>query len=182
MTGVWVLLGVLAVATAFGLWFRRTSGKITDRPAVAASTALPMPASGVIPAGDDDPPVDIEADEPSPQAAALAAALDGRLGERATMVQFSSAFCQPCRATRRILEEVTVLVPGVSHVEIDAEDNLDLVRALDIRRTPTVLFLDATGAVRKHASGQPRKADVIAALGDLMPGAAGDGGAPDFAI
>ena len=174
MTGVWVLLGVLAVATVFGLWFRRTSGRITDRPGVD-----PVP-SGVIPAGDDDPPVDIEADEPSPQAAALAAALDGRLGERATMVQFSSAFCQPCRATRRILEEVTVLVPGVSHVEIDAEDNLDLVRALDIRRTPTVLFLDSTGAVRKHASGQPRKADVIAALGDLMPGSAG--GAPDFAI
>jgi thiol-disulfide isomerase/thioredoxin len=181
MTGVWVLLVVLALATIFGLWFRRTSGRITDRPAPVPSAAE-APPSGVIPAGDDDPPVDIEPDEPSPQAAALAAALDGRLGERATMVQFSSAFCQPCRATRRILEEVTVLVPGVAHVEIDAEDNLDLVRALDIRRTPTVLFLDATGAVRKHASGQPRKADVIAALGDLMPASPGDGGAPDFAI
>lgn len=180
MTGVWVLLAVLALATVFGLWFKRTSGRITDRPMVASASAVPP--SGVIPAADDDPPVDIEPDEPSPQAAALAAALDGRLGERATMVQFSSAFCQPCRATRRILEEVTVLVPGVAHVEIDAEDNLDLVRTLDIRRTPTVLFLDATGAVRKHASGQPRKADVIAALGDLMPPAPGDAGAPDFAI
>ena len=97
-----------------------------------------------------------------------AAELGEGLGERATLVQFSSAFCQPCRATRRILEEVTVLVPGVSHVEIDAEDNLDLVRALDIRRTPTVLFLDSTGVVRKHASGQPRKADVIAALGEIV--------------
>lgn len=186
MTGVWVLLVVLALATAFGLWFRRTSGRITDRPAATTTPTTPSAAteasSGVIPAGDDDPPVDIEPDEPSPQAAALAAALDGRLGERATMVQFSSAFCQPCRATRRILEEVTVLVPGVGHVEIDAEDNLDLVRALDIRRTPTVLFLDATGAVRKHASGQPRKADVIAALGDLMPDGPREGDAPDFAI
>jgi thiol-disulfide isomerase/thioredoxin len=181
MTGVWVLLVVLAVATAFGLWFKRTSGRITDRSGPAPSPAA-VPASGVIPAGDDDPPVDIEPDEPSPQAAALASALDGRLGERATMVQFSSAFCQPCRATRRILEEVTVLVPGVSHVEIDAEENLDLVRTLDIRRTPTVLFLDASGVVRKHASGQPRKADVIAALGDLMPGGPGDGAPPDFAI
>lgn len=180
MTGVWVLIVVLALATAFGLWFRRTSGRISDRPSPVVAAAVAVPSSGVIPAADDDPPVDIEPDEPSPQAAALAAALDGRLGERATMVQFSSAFCQPCRATRRILEEVTVLVPGVSHVEIDAEDNLDLVRTLDIRRTPTVLFLDATGAVRKHASGQPRKADVIAALGDLMPGTAD--GAPDFAI
>ena len=165
MTGVWVLIVVLAAATAFGLWFRRTSGRITDRPGPTGAPA------GVVPAGDDDPPVDIEADEPSPQSAALAAAIEGRLGDRATMVQFSSAFCQPCRATRRILEEVTVLVPGVSHVEIDAEDNLDLVRALDIRRTPTVLFLDSAGVVRKHASGQPRKADVIAALGELMPGA-----------
>ena len=172
MTGVWVLIAVLLVATAFGLWFRRTSGRITDRPAVAPA----QPASGVVPARDDDPPVDIEPDEPSAESAALAAAIDGRLGEKATMVQFSSAFCQPCRATRRILEEVTVLVPGVSHVEIDAEDNLDLVRALDIRRTPTVLFLDSSGQVRKHASGQPRKADVIAALGELMPGA------PDFEI
>lgn len=181
MTGVWVLLGVLALATAFGLWFRRTSGRITDRPAPTPSSPA-VTSSGVIPAADDDPPVDIEPDESSPQVAALAAALDGRLGERATMVQFSSAFCQPCRATRRILEEVTVLVPGVAHVEIDAEDNLDLVRVLDIRRTPTVLFLDAAGAVRKHASGQPRKADVIAALGDLMPTAPDDGAAPDFAI
>ncbi len=111
----------------------------------------------MVPAADDDPPVDIEPDEPSAQSAALAAALDGRLGERATMVQFSSAFCQPCRATRRILEEVTVLVPGVSHVEIDAEDNLDLVRALDIRRTPTVLFLDSTGSSASTRAGSPAR-------------------------
>jgi thiol-disulfide isomerase/thioredoxin len=179
MTGVWVLLGVLAIATAFGLWFRRTSGRITDRRVTDRRAA--DPATGVVPARDDDPPVDIETDELEPRPTALVAALDGRMGERATMVQFSSAFCQPCRATRRILEEVTVLVPGVSHVEIDAEDNLDLVRILDIRRTPTVLFLDAAGVVRKHASGQPRKADVIAALGDLMPGETA-GGSPDFAI
>ena len=98
----------------------------------------------------------------------LGEALAGRTGERVTMVQFSSAFCQPCRATRRILEEVAVVVPGVAHVEIDAEHHLDLVRELDVRRTPTVLFVDAAGVVRKQASGQPRKADVIAALGELI--------------
>ena len=103
----------------------------------------------------------------------LAEVLRGRLGSNATMVQFSSAFCQPCRATRRILEEVTVMVPGVSHVEIDAEENLDLVRALDVRRTPTVLFLGPAGDVQQRASGQPRKVDVIAALGRVMD-ASGD--------
>ncbi|MFF5160980.1 thioredoxin family protein [Streptomyces sp. NPDC000348] len=91
-----------------------------------------------------------------------------RLGERATLVQFSSAFCAPCRATRRVLAEVAALVPGVVHVEIDAEAHLDLVRRLEIVRTPTVLVLDAAGRIVRRATGQPRKADVIAALGEAV--------------
>jgi thiol-disulfide isomerase/thioredoxin len=94
--------------------------------------------------------------------------LGGELGERATLVQFSSAFCAPCRATRRVLGEVARMVPGVRHIEIDAEEHLDLVRRLDILKTPTVLVLDADGAVVRRATGQPRKADVIAALGEAV--------------
>lgn len=97
-----------------------------------------------------------------------AAELGEDLGERATLVQFSSAFCAPCRATRRVLGEVADIVPGVTHVEIDAEDHLDLVRELDILKTPTVLVLDADGRVVRRATGQPRKADVIAALGEAV--------------
>ncbi|MGW7518999.1 thioredoxin family protein [Streptomyces sp. NPDC054796] len=91
-----------------------------------------------------------------------------RLGERATLVQFSSAFCQPCRATRRTLDEVGAMVPGVTHVEIDAEAHLGLVRALGITRTPTVLVLGPGGQIVRRATGQPRKADVIAALGEAV--------------
>ncbi|MBB2909235.1 thiol-disulfide isomerase/thioredoxin [Streptosporangium becharense] len=94
--------------------------------------------------------------------------IQAELGERATLVQFSSAFCQPCRATRRVLGEVAAMVPGVAHVEIDAEARLDLVRTLNILRTPTVLVLDASGRVVRRASGQPRKADVIGALGQAV--------------
>ncbi|MEV7686884.1 thioredoxin family protein [Streptomyces bungoensis] len=94
--------------------------------------------------------------------------LGGELGERATLVQFSSAFCAPCRATRRVLGEVAALVPGVAHVEIDAEARLDLVRELGVLKTPTVLVLDADGRVVRRAAGQPRKADVIAALGEAV--------------
>ncbi|UXY23463.1 thioredoxin family protein [Streptomyces cynarae] len=97
-----------------------------------------------------------------------AAELGQGLGERATLVQFSSAFCAPCRATRRVLGEVADMVPGVSHIEIDAEAHLDLVRELDILKTPTVLILDAGGRVVRRATGQPRKADVIAALGEAV--------------
>ncbi|TDW90668.1 thiol-disulfide isomerase/thioredoxin [Kribbella pratensis] len=93
-----------------------------------------------------------------------AADLGGELGERATLLQFSSAFCAPCRVTRRTLAEVECMVDGVRHVELDAESHLELVRRLDILRTPTTLVLDSTGAVVKRASGAPRKPDVIAAL------------------
>jgi thiol-disulfide isomerase/thioredoxin len=96
------------------------------------------------------------------------AELGEELGERATLVQFSSAFCAPCRATRRVLGEVAEMVEGVTHVEIDAEDHLDLVRELDILKTPTVLVLDAGGRVVRRATGLPRKADVIAALGEAV--------------
>ncbi|ARI55832.1 MULTISPECIES: thioredoxin family protein [Streptomyces] len=94
-----------------------------------------------------------------------AAQLGAELGERATLVQFSTAFCQPCRATRRTLGEVAAMVDGVAHIEIDAEAHLTLVRRLGIRRTPTVLVLDSAGEVVRRASGQPRTADVVAALG-----------------
>ncbi|WP_327639863.1 thioredoxin family protein [Kribbella sp. NBC_00482] len=93
-----------------------------------------------------------------------AAELGGELGERATLLQFSSAFCAPCRVTRRTLAEVEGMLDGVRHVELDAESHLELVRRLDILRTPTTLVLDSTGAVVKRASGAPRKPDVIAAL------------------
>ena len=83
-------------------------------------------------------------------------------------MQFSSAFCQPCRATRRVLDDVARTVTGVAHVEIDAESHLALVRRLDIRRTPTVLVLDSRGAVVRRAVGQPRTADVVAALGEAV--------------
>ena len=56
-------------------------------------------------------------------------------------------------------------VEGVRHVEIDAESHLDLVRRLDVRRTPTVLVLDPAGRIVRRASGQPRTVDVVAALG-----------------
>ncbi|WP_031079256.1 TlpA family protein disulfide reductase [Streptomyces sp. NRRL WC-3742] len=97
-----------------------------------------------------------------------AAELGGALGERATLVQFSTAFCQPCRATRRVLAEVAGMVDGVAHVELDAEDRLELVRRLEVLRTPTVLVLDAGGRVVRRAAGMPRKADVIAALGRAL--------------
>jgi thiol-disulfide isomerase/thioredoxin len=86
------------------------------------------------------------------------------LGERATFVHFSSAFCAPCRTTRTLLEDVADRVDGVAVVEVDAESHLELVRRLDVMRTPTVFVLDPRGAVVRRASGLPRRDQVLAAL------------------
>ena len=86
------------------------------------------------------------------------------LGSRATLVQFSSAFCTPCRATRVLLADITADMSDVTHVEIDAEAHLELVRQLDIRSTPTTLFLDRYGHEVGRAMGAPKRAQVLSAI------------------
>jgi thiol-disulfide isomerase/thioredoxin len=145
-------IAALAVAACAGLAWQRVNGRIRGVGLPQATPESAHPAH-------------------SAQPALTAAQLGQPLGERATLVQFSTAFCAPCRATRRILADVAGLVDGVQHTEIDAEAHLDLVRALGIYRTPTVLVLGPDGRIVKRASGQPRKADVIAALAGAVTAA-----------
>lgn len=80
------------------------------------------------------------------------------LGARLTFVQFSSAFCGPCRATRRVLERVAATSDGVVHLELDVVSDQGLAESLQIAQTPTVLVLDGTGAVRHRLTGVPTMA------------------------
>ena len=170
MRGVALLVLVIVLATMFGLWRRVTDGRM--REVSADDTRRPVPDADDAPAVDLvdevvdgwDVPPDIDGDD-----------IGTALGSRATLVQFSSAFCQPCVATRRILSEVSGMVEGVVHVDIDSESHLDLVRRLNIRRTPTVLVVDPNGRITRRASGAPRKADVIAAIGAVDGGSGVEG-------
>jgi thiol-disulfide isomerase/thioredoxin len=178
MTGVYVLLIVLGAATLFGLWRQRTDGRMRQ----VATSPVPAPVPAAVDAtrvagtaDDSEPlivdghPIEVVDHAIVPAADVLGPADLGQpVGERATLLQFSSAFCTPCRATRVVLGDVAAMVPGVVHIEVDAESHLDLVRRLDITRTPTVLVLDSTGRIRTRATGAPRKADVIAALGEVV--------------
>lgn len=86
------------------------------------------------------------------------------LGSRATLVQFSSAFCTPCRATRTLLESVVADMNDVRHMDIDAEEHLDLVRKLGIHSTPTTLILNSQGVEVGRAVGAPKRDQVLTAL------------------
>ena len=165
-----LIVAVLA-ALAFGLYHAATDGRfrgthrlptpVEGRASVSASVEQQAPAGVSQPATPEDP-----TPTPTPTLVDLAAGtgLDLELGERATLLQFSSAFCAPCRATRRTLADVAAVVPGVRHVEVDAEHHLELVRAVGVLRTPTTLGLDARGAEVTGAAGAPRKEQVLDAL------------------
>ena len=86
------------------------------------------------------------------------------LGSRVTMVQFSSAFCSPCRATKALLEDMVKTMPDVRYAHIDAESHLELVRKIDIRSTPTTLFLNSAGVEVGRAMGTPKRSQVLAAV------------------
>ena len=86
------------------------------------------------------------------------------LGSRVTMVQFSSAFCSPCRATKALLEDMVKTMPDVRYAHIDAESHLELVRQVDIRSTPTTLFLNGAGVEVGRAMGTPKRSQVLAAV------------------
>ena len=122
---------VLAVATAYGLWYQRSRGKVVVKSDKGLITQEMIGAP---------------------------------LGSRVTLVQFSSAFCSPCRATRMLLEDVTSEMSEVAYVEIDAEAHLELVRQLDIRSTPTTLFVDRNGHEVGRAAGAPKRDQVLSAI------------------
>ena len=128
------ILIVFTLATAYGLWSQRSRGKVKSNSSRSSSIAISSQ--------------DIGTD----------------LGSRVTLVQFSSAFCTPCRATRALLTDITADLSDVKHVDIDAEKNLDLVRRLDIRSTPTTLVLDKSGKEVGRAVGAPKRAEVLATL------------------
>ena len=142
--GIAVLAAALAVAAVAAWWLRTRDGAVRS----------PGTGGGAVDA-----------------TTAVLERLGARSGEAdLTVVQFSTAFCGPCRATKARLAQLQTTRPGLSVVQVDAESHLDEVRELDVRRTPTLFFLDRSGAVVGRSSGAPR-ADELTALVDAHVGA-----------
>jgi glutaredoxin len=81
-----------------------------------------------------------------------------------TVVQFSTAFCAPCRATKARLQQLQTTRPGLATVHVDAESHLEEVRELDVRRTPTLFYLDRGGRLIGRSSGAPRPEKLTALI------------------
>jgi len=81
----------------------------------------------------------------------------GAYGARVTILQFSTTFCSQCRAAKSLISDVVKDQKDISYLEIDAESNLALVRKVDVRSTPTTIFLDRGGFEIARATGAPKR-------------------------
>lgn len=147
--GVVVLLVAVVVAVGFGSWRALTDGRFRGTHLIRGADDV---AAGTPPPAQD------------PSSVLTGTPWESEKGERFTLLQFSSAFCAPCRTTRRILEDVAHTLPGVRHLDVDAEHHLDVVRRLGIMRTPTTLILDAAGREVARAAGAPTREQVLRVL------------------
>ena len=97
----------------------------------------------------------------------LESELGKKYGKRATVVIFSTTFCSECRAAKALISDVTSTLSDISYIEIDAESNLELVRRVDIRSTPTTIFLDKAGFEIARAKGAPKRDQLIKVVASL---------------
>jgi Thioredoxin len=153
LTGLLVAIAAMAAAGAFGLWWRRRNGRVVAEPP-AERPSSEQPAA--LDAGSE-----------------ALARLGVAAGTPVTLLQFSSAFCAPCRVARRICADLAGQRDGVTHLEVDAESHLDEVRALGVWRTPTVLVVDAEGRIAFRLTGAPTRAGLAAAVESLTAEAVG---------
>ena len=123
-SGAYVLLAVLALSVAFGIYRKVSDGKLREE--------IVPPLQGL------SEHLHLDHDHP-PQV---------------TFLQFSSEFCQPCRVTTKLLDEVTNSFPAICHIELDVVEHMDLVKTYGITRTPTTLIIDKQGKVAVRISGE----------------------------
>jgi thiol-disulfide isomerase/thioredoxin len=136
--GGYVLITVLLLSVAFGIYRKVSDGKLREE--------IVPPLQGLT------EHLHLDHDHP-PQV---------------TFLQFSSEFCQPCRVTNKLLDEVTNSFPAICHIELDVVEHMDLVKTYGITRTPTTLIIDKSGTVHFRATGVPKKAELTAAVTDLV--------------
>ncbi len=90
------------------------------------------------------------------------------LAPGATLLQFSSEYCSPCRATARVLGDIAASTPGVAHIEIDVAERPELAARFGVLQTPTTVVLDAAGRAHARVGGAVRASALRAELDRLV--------------
>src|SRR5690606_18023930 len=87
---------------------------------------------------------------------------DAVAGPGATLLQFSTEVCAPCRTTHQLLGDMATELDGVAHVDVDVSHRPDLANRYNLLQSPTTFILDGRGVVRARIGGAPRPSEVRA--------------------
>ncbi|GAA2989288.1 thiol-disulfide isomerase/thioredoxin [Microbacterium terrae] len=83
-----------------------------------------------------------------------------KLGEVATLLQFSTELCARCPGVHRTLSSIADAHEGVRHLDIDLTHRPDIAKHFRVLQTPTTLVLDRDGAIQTRFGGAPGR-DVL---------------------
>jgi thiol-disulfide isomerase/thioredoxin len=79
------------------------------------------------------------------------------LGERATLLQFSTEMCTRCPGVHRTLDAIADGQAGVVHVDVDLTHRPDIAQHFHILQTPTTFILDRHGIIQSRFGGAPSR-------------------------
>lgn len=133
-----ILLGLVAVATALGLAWRATTGRVrtvtSDRTVIRVSEL----------------------------------SADAVAGRGATLLQFSTEVCAPCTTTHVLLDGLARELDDVHHVDVDVTSRPEIASRFNLLQSPTTFILDGGGVVRARIGGAPRPTEVRAELDRIL--------------
>ena len=133
-----ILLGLVAAATALGLAWRATTGRVrtvtSDRTVIRVSEL----------------------------------SADAVAGRGATLLQFSTEVCAPCSTTHVLLDSLARELDDVHHVDVDVTSRPEIASRFNLLQSPTTFILDAGGVVRARIGGAPRPTEVRAELDRIL--------------
>lgn len=87
------------------------------------------------------------------------------LGERATLLQFSTQMCARCPGVHRVLGSIANAHDGVMHLDVDLTDRPDIAKHFHVLQTPTTLILDRDGVIQTRFGGTPSRSAIELELG-----------------
>ena len=89
------------------------------------------------------------------------------LGKKATLLQFSTEYCGQCPGVRRQLAQLEYRIGGLSHLEVDITDRIEIAAHFGISQTPTVFVLNPRGEIVYRVGGVPKLPLLLAELEKL---------------
>ncbi|WP_225216419.1 TlpA family protein disulfide reductase [Microbacterium pullorum] len=95
-----------------------------------------------------------------------------RLGDTATLLQFSTELCARCPGVHRSLSSLADGREGVLHLDVDLTHRPDIAKHFQILQTPTTLILDGDGTIQTRFGGVPNRHVVELELSRLTGGSA----------